>query len=59
MLTIQQIKELLKKPAMADEKAEEIRDNLYLLAEIIFEQWQHEKNIARKSPSSKPEGVRE
>ena len=48
MLTLNQIKELLKDKDMLDEEAEEIRDGFYDLAEVIFEHWQnslkHNKN---------------
>jgi hypothetical protein len=47
MLTIQQVKTILKKPDMPDEEATEIRDNFRSLAEIIFEQWEKEKEIKK------------
>ena len=43
MLTLEQVKNLLNDPAISDEEALEIRDQFYSLAEIIFEQWQKEK----------------
>lgn len=51
MLTIQQFKKTLNDPTISDSEALEIRDQLYSLAEIIFEQWQAEKK-AGKLPSS-------
>lgn len=47
MLTIQQVKTILKNPNMPDKEAEEIRDNFRFLAEIIFEQWKKEKEIKK------------
>mgnify|MGYP000909547251 CR=1 FL=1 len=40
MLTLEQIKKTLNDPSISDEEALEIRDQLYYLAEIIFEKWQ-------------------
>ena len=40
MLTLEQIKKTLDDPSISDEEALEIRDQLYYLAEIIFEKWQ-------------------
>lgn len=47
MLTIQQVKTILKKPDMPNEEAEEIRNNFRLLTEIIFEQWEKEKDLEK------------
>jgi len=47
MLTIQQVKTILKNQNMPDEEAEEIRDGFRSLAEIIFEQWEKEKEIKK------------
>lgn len=49
MLSIKQTKELLNKPAMSDKMAEKIRDSYRELAEIIFEQYQSDRN--KKSQS--------
>jgi hypothetical protein len=43
MLTLEQVKKLLNDPAIPDDEALEIRDHFYSLAEIIFEQWQKER----------------
>ncbi|HOW60153.1 MAG TPA: hypothetical protein P5548_00065 [Candidatus Moranbacteria bacterium] len=40
MLTLEQMKKLLEDPSIPDNQVLEIRDQLYSLAEIIFEQWQ-------------------
>lgn len=53
MLTLEQVKKLLNDPAISDDEALEIRDQLYALAEIIFEQWQKEKTSCQ-SERTKP-----
>lgn len=53
MITIEQVKKLLNDPTISDEQALEIRTQCYLLAEIIFEQWQKDKKNG-KLPSRKP-----
>lgn len=45
MLTIQQVKMILNNPNISDEEATEIRDGFRSLVEIIFEQWEKEKEI--------------
>jgi hypothetical protein len=52
MLT-QQVKKTLNDPAISDSEVLEIRDQLYSLAEIIFEQWQKEK-ASGKAERTKP-----
>jgi len=47
MLTIQQIKLMLNDPNISDEKATEIRDGFRSLAELMFEQWEKEKEIRK------------
>jgi len=43
MLSIERVKELVNDPSLTDEEIKEIRDEFYLLAEIIFEQWKAER----------------
>ncbi len=43
MLSIERVKELVNDPSLTDEEIKEIRDEFYLLAEIIFEQWKTER----------------
>ena len=43
MLTLEQVKKLLDDSSISDAEALEIRDQFYSLAEIVFEQWQNEK----------------
>ena len=47
MLTIQQVRKILNNPKISDEEATKIRDGLRLLAEVIFEQWEKEKEIKK------------
>ena len=49
MLSVQKAKELLNDETISDEKAEKIRDDLYALAEIIFDKWLEEKHLKGKS----------
>ena len=53
MLNLEHVKNILNDPAISDEEALEIRDHFYSLAEIVFEQWQQEKEPG-KSQSNKP-----
>jgi hypothetical protein len=53
MLTIEQMKKLLDDPSIPDDQVLEIRDQLYSLAEVIFEKWQQDK-AAGKLPGKKP-----
>ena len=52
MLTLEQMKKLLDDPSIPDSEVLEIRDQLYSLAEIIFEKWQQDK-AAGKLPGKK------
>lgn len=45
MITIQQVKTILNNPNLSDAEATVIRDGFRSLAEIIFEQWEKEKEI--------------
>lgn len=47
MLSLEQMKRLLNNPAIPDDEVLEIRDQFYSLAEIIFEQWQKERQQER------------
>lgn len=66
MLTLEQARESLDDPTLSDEEVLEIRDQLYSLAEIIYEQWQvdmakkkklrlEEKTQSENLPTSSPE----
>jgi hypothetical protein len=48
MISIERTKELLGKPEMPDEETEKIRDSVRTLVEIIFEQWEEDKNEKNK-----------
>lgn len=52
MLTLEQMKELLDDPSLSDSEVLEIRDELYALAEIIYEKWQEDRK-AGKLPGKK------
>ena len=43
MLSVERVKELVNDPNISDKEIEEIRDGFYMLAEVIFEQWQAER----------------
>ena len=53
MLNLEQVKKLLKDPSISDEEALEIRDQMYSLAEIIFEKWQIDRKKEREKNSKK------
>jgi hypothetical protein len=44
MLSIERVKELLKNSELTDEQVERVRDEFYLLAEVIYEQWRHQQD---------------
>lgn len=46
MLSIKQCKKLIADKNLSDKEVEEIRDELYILANLAFEQWRvtHKKN---------------
>jgi len=48
------VKELLNDPKLSDKEVEEIRDQMYMLCEIMFEQWQAERG---KATSEQKENV--
>jgi len=50
MLSIKHIKKLLENQNISEKEAEEIRDAFYMLAEIIFEEWQKEKMKTKQKP---------
>ena len=66
MLTLEKTRESLNDPTLSDEEVLEIRDQLYSLAEIIYEQWQvdmakkkklrlEEKTQSENVPTNGPE----
>ena len=48
MLTLEQMKKLLDDSSIPDEQVLEIRDQLYALAEIIYEQWEIDRAKEKK-----------
>ena len=47
MLSVERVKELLNDPKLSDKEIEEIRDQMYMLCEIMFDQWQAERIKAK------------
>jgi hypothetical protein len=43
MLSVERVKELLNDPKLSDKEIEEIRDHMYMLTELIFEQWMEDR----------------
>jgi signal-transduction protein with cAMP-binding, CBS, and nucleotidyltransferase domain len=44
MLSVERLKEIINDPNLSDEKLKEIRDAFYLLADIILNHYQSEKD---------------
>ena len=56
MLSVERVKELINDPNLSDKEIEEIRDHMYMLSELMFEQWQAERIKAKKTETeNKPE----
>ena len=55
MLTLEQMKKLLDDPSIPDDQVLEIRDQLYSLAEIIYEKWQQDKKAGKLPGKKSPE----
>lgn len=53
MLSAERIKQLINNPKLSDKEIEEIRDGLYMLAELMFEQWQAERIKAKREKQDK------
>ncbi|MGB8816132.1 MAG: hypothetical protein WCC74_02805 [Minisyncoccia bacterium] len=49
MLTTERVKQLANDPTLSDKQIEEIRDGFYMLSQVIFEQWQAERNKAKEA----------
>ena len=47
MLSVERVKEILNDPKLSDKEVEEIRDQLYMLSKLMFEQWQAERIKAK------------
>ncbi len=48
MLSIERTKSLIGNPHITDEEAETVRDSMRSLVEIIFEQWNEDKNYNKE-----------
>ncbi|KKS89801.1 MAG: putative cytosolic protein [Parcubacteria group bacterium GW2011_GWC1_43_11b] len=55
MLSVERVKELINDPNLSDKEIEEIRDGLFMLAEVMFEQWQAERIKAKKENDNQNE----
>ncbi len=53
MLSVERVKELINDPNLSDKEIGEIRDGLFMLAEVMFEQWQAERIKAKKEKEEK------
>jgi hypothetical protein len=53
MLSVERVKELINDPNLSDKQVEEIRDGLFMLAEVMFEQWQAERIKTKKEKENK------
>ena len=49
MLSTERVKQLANDPSLTDKQIEEIRDGFYMLSQVIFEQWQAERNKAKEA----------
>ena len=49
MLCVERVKQLANDPTLSDKQIEEIRDGFYMLSQVIFEQWQAERNKAKEA----------
>ena len=49
MLSIERVKQLANDPTLSDKQIEEIRDGFYMLSQVIFEQWQAERNKTKEA----------
>lgn len=47
MLSAERVKELINDPKLSDKEIEKIRDHMYMLTELIFEQWMEERKKAK------------
>ena len=55
MLSVERVKELINDPKLSDKEIEEIRDQMYLLTEVIFEQWMEDRKKEREKKKKESE----
>lgn len=53
MLSLKRVRQLIPDPNLSDEQLLEIRDQFYMLSEIIFEKWQQDRKKERMKISKK------
>ena len=51
MLSVERVKELINDPNLSDKEIEEIRDHMYMLTELMFEQWMEDRKKEREKRS--------
>ena len=49
MLSVERVKQLANDSTLSDKQIEEIRDGFYMLSQVIFEQWQAERNKTKEA----------
>ncbi len=52
MISIKQCKKLISDKTLTDAEVEQVRDELYILANLAFEQWR-DKNINKKNEAER------
>ena len=55
MLSLERAKELINDPKLSDKEIEEIRDQMYMLSELIFEQWTEDRKKQREKEKESKE----
>ena len=55
MLSLERAKELINDPKLSDKEIEEIRDQMYMLSELIFEQWTEDRKKQREKEKDSKE----
>lgn len=55
MLSLERAKELINDPKLSDKEIEEIRDQMYMLSELIFEQWMEDRKKQREKEKESKE----
>ena len=55
MLSVERVKELLNDPKISDPEAEQIRDEFYIFAEMIFDKWVEDKKKEKAKSNEKKE----
>ena len=59
MLSVERVKELINDPKLSDKEIEEIRDQMYMLTELIFEQWMAKRTKAKENKEKAEQNPKE